>query len=50
MRLTPKSLLIALAFGLMCYALIDGIRYGSGWGVAMALAVWPPCIFRAPLP
>jgi hypothetical protein len=36
MRLTPKSLLIALAFCLMCYALIDGLRYGSGWGVAMS--------------
>jgi hypothetical protein len=37
MRLTPKSLLIALAFGVLCYALVDGIRYGSGWGTAMAL-------------
>ncbi len=37
MRLTPKNLLIVLAFGLMCYALIDGIRYGSGWGTTMAL-------------
>jgi hypothetical protein len=37
MRLTPKSLLVALVFGLLCYALIDGIRYGSGWGTTMAL-------------
>ncbi|NCI49929.1 hypothetical protein GWC95_08350 [Sediminibacterium roseum] len=37
MRTNPKSLLIALAFGLLCYALVDGIRSESGWGVAMAL-------------
>lgn len=37
MRLNFKSLLIAIAFGCLCYALIDGIRYESGWGTTLAL-------------
>lgn len=36
MRLSTKSVMVALAFGLIVYALIDGIRYQSGWGITMA--------------
>lgn len=37
MRITPKSILTAVAFGVIMYVLIDSIRYGSGWGIAMAV-------------
>jgi hypothetical protein len=36
MRLNLKSLLVALAIVLLCYALIDGLRTGSEWGIIMA--------------
>lgn len=36
MRITTKSILVAVVFGVIAYALIDGIRYQSGWGITMA--------------
>ncbi len=46
---TLRTLLILGIIFLITYALADGIRYGSGWGIAMALISFAALLFSIQL-